>query len=145
VLAIAHGRSVPAAPWAWLALGAAFFADASATLLRRLARGAAPQQPHRTHAYQWLARRWHGHLPVTLSLLLLNLLVSLPLAAWSLGSPAHALTGAALAVGVWLVLALVAGGRVDLRLYRLEKAPSARPPRGLRLGEPIWRLRADPG
>jgi glycosyltransferase WbpL len=109
VLAIAHGRSMPAAPWLWLALGAAFFADASATLARRLARGARPHQPHRTHAYQRLARHWRGHRPVTVRLLALNAALSLPLAAWGMRAPAQAMTAAALAVGAWLLLVVLVG------------------------------------
>ena len=114
VLAIAHGRSLSQAPWVWLTLGAAFFADASATLLRRLARSESPHHAHRTHAYQWLARRWRGHRPVTVALLLGNLVLSLPLAVWGLRVPAQAPWATAIAVGVWLAIVLAAGaGRVE--------------------------------
>jgi Fuc2NAc and GlcNAc transferase len=122
VLAIAHGRSAPAAPWIWLSLGAAFFADASVTLGRRLARGERPHQAHRTHAYQWLARRWHGHRPVTLALLAANCVLSLPLAAWGARAPQHAGLAAALSVGAWVALAWLAGaGRAE----RAMRPPTA--------------------
>lgn len=66
--------------WAWLILLATFITDASFTLLHRLLRGERIYEAHRSHAYQWAARR-HGHRPVTLAVVGINLLWLLP---WAL-------------------------------------------------------------
>ncbi|MEI2415765.1 glycosyltransferase family 4 protein [Orrella sp. JC864] len=60
--------------WAWLILPGVFVADATVTLLRRLLRGEALHQAHRTHAYQYAARRWRSHPRVTLAALAINVL-----------------------------------------------------------------------
>lgn len=67
--------------WSWqvgaiaaetlLILGAVFLVDASATLALRMARGEPWLSPHRSHAYQRLARRW-GHGPVAAGATLIN-------------------------------------------------------------------------
>lgn len=66
--------------WVWLILMAAFVADATVTLIRRLARREKVFQAHRLHAYQHASRRYGSHLPVTLVVAALNLLWLLPLA-----------------------------------------------------------------
>ncbi|MBS69622.1 MAG: glycosyl transferase [Pseudomonas sp.] len=53
--------------WAWLILLGVFVVDATYTLLRRLLRGEAVYQAHRSHAYQIAARRAARHTPVTVS------------------------------------------------------------------------------
>ena len=58
VLAVAATRDNPIALWLWLILGGAFFVDATVTLLRRALRHERVQEAHRSHAYQWFARRW---------------------------------------------------------------------------------------
>ena len=70
VLALAATRNDPSAVWVWLILGGVFFVDATVTLARRTARGDRVYEAHRSHAYQWLARRWGNHLPVTLGVLI---------------------------------------------------------------------------
>jgi Fuc2NAc and GlcNAc transferase len=52
--------------WAWIVLLAVFVADATFTLLRRMVRGRAFYEAHRSHAYQHAARRF-GHRAVTLA------------------------------------------------------------------------------
>jgi len=64
----------------WLVLLAPFIADASWTLLWRIATGQPFTQPHRLHAYQRLSRHWGSHLRVDLLLAALFVLVLLPLA-----------------------------------------------------------------
>jgi Fuc2NAc and GlcNAc transferase len=108
VLAVAAGRQNPAALWIWLILGGAFFVDATATLTRRLLRGERVLEPHRSHAYQWLARRW-GHRLVTVGACAVNVAWLLPCAILAALRPVDAglvalvalapLTGAALALG----------------------------------------------
>lgn len=68
--------------WAWLILLGVFVVDATLTLVRRLLGGAQVYEAHRSHAYQHAARRYGGHLPVTLGAALLNLCWLLPIALW---------------------------------------------------------------
>jgi Fuc2NAc and GlcNAc transferase len=67
--------------YAWLILGGVFLVDATLTLSRRLLRGEAVYHAHRSHAYQWLARRWGSHRKVTAAVLLVDVFWLLPLAA----------------------------------------------------------------
>ena len=95
----------------WLLLAAAFIADASATLLRRLWQRERIFEAHRRHAYQQLATRLGRHAPVTLGYLALNLVVLWPLA-WLAGQlPAWGtpIALAALAVLIGLAWGLGAG------------------------------------
>jgi Fuc2NAc and GlcNAc transferase len=64
----------------WLILLAVFIADASWTLLWRMATRQAFTQPHRLHAYQRLSTRWGSHLKVDLLLLAIFCGWLLPLA-----------------------------------------------------------------
>lgn len=66
--------------WVWLLLPGVFVVDASYTLAVRLVTGQRWHQPHRSHAYQYLARRWGGHGRVVVLVLAINLLWLLPLA-----------------------------------------------------------------
>jgi Fuc2NAc and GlcNAc transferase len=80
VLALAANRNGPSAVWQWLLLGALFFVDATVTLARRVARGERAQDAHRSHAYQWLSRRWNSHRRVTLLTIGLNAVCLVPCA-----------------------------------------------------------------
>jgi Fuc2NAc and GlcNAc transferase len=80
VLAIAATDGSPQSLIIWLILGGVFFVDATVTFVRRLLRREPLHQAHRTHAYQWLARRWRSHVRVTLLVLGINLLWFLPFA-----------------------------------------------------------------
>ena len=80
VLGLAAGRSSPVASLAWLILGGVFYADATTTLLVRLARRQRIYLAHRDHAYQSLARQWNSHRSVTLLVFAINLVAPLPLA-----------------------------------------------------------------
>ena len=66
--------------WAWLILLGVFIVDATVTLVRRLMAGQKVYEAHRTHAYQYASRKYGKHLPVTLGVILINLLWLLPLA-----------------------------------------------------------------
>jgi Fuc2NAc and GlcNAc transferase len=109
VLALAAAKHNPVALWEWWILGGVFFVDATVTLLRRLLRGERVYEAHRSHAYQWLARRWGGHLPATLSVVAVNLLWLCPWAwvasvfprraAWICATALLPLTVVVLAVG----------------------------------------------
>lgn len=66
--------------WGWLILLGVFIVDATATLLRRLARGDKVYEAHCNHAYQHAARRFGSHGWVTLGVLGVNLFWLLPMA-----------------------------------------------------------------
>ena len=66
--------------WVWLILLGVFIVDATFTLSRRLMRGDKVYEAHRSHAYQFASRKVGGHLPVTLSVLVINLFWLTPIA-----------------------------------------------------------------
>lgn len=70
----------PAFFWAWLILLGVFVVDATLTLLRRLLRRQKLYEAHRSHAYQYAARKYGAHRPVTLAVGAINLFWLLPLA-----------------------------------------------------------------
>lgn len=113
VLAIAATGQQPAAPFIWLILSGVFIVDATLTLGRRLVRGERIYQAHRTHAYQWLARRWGSHARVTIAAMAINCCWLLPWAALAASFPAAAIwiTAAALAPLAALAVAAGAGRR----------------------------------
>jgi Fuc2NAc and GlcNAc transferase len=116
VLALAATRENPAALWSWLILGGVFFADASVTLVRRTIRGERIYEAHRSHAYQWLARRWESHGPVTIAVILVNLLWLLPCATLATLHSDHAPLIAAVALAPIVVITTLAGsGRRETR------------------------------
>jgi Fuc2NAc and GlcNAc transferase len=103
VLAAMHVSDV--ALWIWLTLGAVFVIDTTVTLARRLLRGERVHEAHRSHAYQWLARRWGSHQRTTLTVVCVNVAWLLPCAWLESVFPRYA---AALTLLAWLpVLALV--------------------------------------
>lgn len=79
ILGYAAALDDPATVWAWPILLGVFVVDATLTLGRRLLRRERVHQAHRSHAYQWAARRW-GHRRVTLVVAAINLGWLLPLA-----------------------------------------------------------------
>lgn len=109
VLALAAGRDNPAALLAWLLLGGTFFVDATATLIRRLARRERVHEAHRSHAYQHLARRWRSHRHVTVTMLLVNVLWLLPWAVVAVRYPSLGAWSVAAAF-LPLAIAVVAAG-----------------------------------
>jgi Fuc2NAc and GlcNAc transferase len=109
VLALADGRHDPIALWVWLILGGVFFIDATTTLVRRVLRGERVHQAHRSHAYQWLARRWRSHRKVTLAVLAVNLLWLLPCAVLATTLPGYAFVLVTVALAPLVLLALVIG------------------------------------
>ncbi|MCV3285905.1 glycosyltransferase family 4 protein [Aeromonas veronii] len=67
--------------WAWLVMLGVFVVDATWTLLNRFRLKCRLSEAHRTHGYQYLARRWQSHRNVTLAVLLINSLWLAPIAA----------------------------------------------------------------
>ena len=80
VLSIQAAWVNPAFFWAWLILLGVFVVDATLTLLRRIVRRQKPYEAHRSHAYQYAARKYGAHRSVTLAVGAINLLWLLPLA-----------------------------------------------------------------
>lgn len=66
--------------WSWLILLGVFIVDATWTLVRRLFRGEKLYEAHRRHAYQFAARYFGRHLPVTMAVLIINVVWLLPIA-----------------------------------------------------------------
>ncbi|MGE0189098.1 MAG: glycosyltransferase family 4 protein [Steroidobacteraceae bacterium] len=109
VLAIAAARENPVALFVWLILGGVFFVDATMTLIRRLIRHERVYVAHRSHAYQWLSRRWNSHKRVTVLVLCFNVLWLLPLAWFCLYYPNNAWWISGLALTPVAALAFIAG------------------------------------
>jgi Fuc2NAc and GlcNAc transferase len=80
LLSIQAGQMNPELFWCWLILLGVFVVDATTTLLRRVLRGEAFHEAHRSHAYQYASRRFAAHRHVSLAVGLINLLWLLPLA-----------------------------------------------------------------
>jgi Fuc2NAc and GlcNAc transferase len=126
ILALATARTSAVALAIWLTLGGVFFVDATVTLVRRFLRGERVHEPHRSHAYQWLARRWGSHRRVTLVMTLINVGWLLPCAWLEQAHPRRAALITALALIPLVVVALWAGAG------RREAATVAAPGRGTR-------------
>lgn len=79
-LSLQASWSRPEFLWVWFILLGAFVVDATYTLIHRLLRGERVYEAHRSHAYQFAARRYARHLPVTLGIVVINVFWLLPLA-----------------------------------------------------------------
>jgi Fuc2NAc and GlcNAc transferase len=104
-LAILAGHENPVALPVFLILSGVFVVDATVTFVRRIARNERFDVGHRTHGYQQLARRWRSHRKVTVTVLLLNVLLLLPMAMLAARQPAWA---ASIALGVMALLIIAA-------------------------------------
>jgi len=114
VLALAAARESSVALFVWLILGGVFFVDATVTLIRRLLRRERVYEAHRSHAYQWLARRWRSHLRVTLLIWVINIGWLLPMAWLCTEYPEQALVFVGIALTPLVPLVLLAGaGRAE--------------------------------
>ncbi|VFR29698.1 Undecaprenyl-phosphate N-acetylglucosaminyl 1-phosphate transferase [plant metagenome] len=113
-LSLQAGWDAPALLWGWLILLGVFVVDATTTLLRRLLRGEKVYEAHRTHAYQYAARRWKSHKVVTLSVLVINIFWLLPWAMLVAVEWLPGWLGALVAYAPLLALALSLGaGRAE--------------------------------
>jgi Fuc2NAc and GlcNAc transferase len=109
VIALYSSRTGTLNIFAWLILGGTFVVDATLTLLRRLLRRETLHQAHRTHAYQWLARRWGSHARVTSAVVVIDLVWLLPCAAVAVKFPQAAPLICVLALTPLVVAAHFAG------------------------------------
>jgi Fuc2NAc and GlcNAc transferase len=75
------GTERPILFWSWLILYGCFVVDATTTLIRRVTRGEKFHVAHRSHAYQYAARCFGSHQPVTLAIASINVIWLLPVAA----------------------------------------------------------------
>jgi Fuc2NAc and GlcNAc transferase len=75
-LALASERQGGVPLLLWGVLGGVFIFDATATLLRRVVRGALPHVPHRTHAYQRMVQSGWSHARTSAGVLALNALLA---------------------------------------------------------------------
>jgi Fuc2NAc and GlcNAc transferase len=113
LLALWSGKTAPHLFWSWFILGGCFMVDATTTLIRRVKRGERFHEAHRSHAYQYAARRHKSHKAVTLTFLAINTLWLLPIA---VAVALHQLDGVAgvlisYAPLVWLAFRYKAGDR----------------------------------
>lgn len=113
-LSVQGAWASPAIFWSWVILMGVFIVDATYTLIRRLARGEKVYEAHRSHAYQFASRRFGRHLPVTVAVLILNVVWLLPIAI------AVALGWLAGPVGVLIAYAPLVGLAVKFRAGELE-------------------------
>lgn len=109
VLAIAGARDTATSVIVWLILGAVFFVDATVTLVRRVIQREPVHEAHRTHAYQWLARRWQSHRRVTVAVMLINVFWLFPCAYLVSLFPQQAWVILLIALAPLSVLALLLG------------------------------------
>ncbi|AGL86131.1 Fuc2NAc and GlcNAc transferase [Pseudomonas protegens] len=79
LLALQAAWTNPSLFWSWLIFLGVFIVDATFTLFCRLLRGEKLYEAHRSHAYQFAARRYGRHFPVTLAVLFVNIIWLLPL------------------------------------------------------------------
>jgi len=98
-------------PWVWILLLGVFAADATTTLVVRWRRGDRLTQPHRSHAYQRLARRLGDHGHAVRWTIAINVFWLLPLALLAAARPGLGPWLAVPGVGVlvWAALRLGAG------------------------------------
>jgi Fuc2NAc and GlcNAc transferase len=109
VLAVASARDNSVAVWVWLVLGGVFFVDSTVTLVRRAFRGERIHEAHRSHAYQWLARRWGSHRRVTVAVAMVNVIWLLPCAFLATLHPDRAVAIVVVALVPLVALAIAAG------------------------------------
>ena len=119
VLSLQAAWISPVLLWGWLILLGVFIVDATLTLLRRLLRGEKVYEAHRSHAYQYASRQFGRHLPVTVSVAILNLAWLLPLAIFVALGWLDGLAGLVIAYAPLLVLAWMLGAG------KAEVAPDA--------------------
>jgi Fuc2NAc and GlcNAc transferase len=109
VIALESMRRGATGIFVWLILGGVFFVDATLTLSRRVLRGEAVYHAHRTHAYQWLARRWGSHAAVSTAVAIVNVAWLLPCAIFAARDPASAAWICAVALLPLAATALLCG------------------------------------
>jgi len=105
------GQGRPALFWAWFILVGCFMVDATTTLVRRVRRGEHFSEAHRSHAYQYAARRAGRHLAVTAGVAAINVCWLLPIALLVASGRLDGVAGVAIAYAplLWLAFRFTAG------------------------------------
>ena len=113
LLSLWCGQASPALFWAWFTLIGCFMVDATTTLVRRVRRGERFHEAHRSHAYQYAARQFGEHRPVTLAVGAINLLWLWPIAVAVALGWLDGVVGVAIAYAplLWLAFRFKAGDR----------------------------------
>lgn len=106
LMAIEAAGVAPQLLWSWLILLGVFIVDATLTLFRRLVRGEAVHEAHRSHAYQYASRYYRSHKAVTLCAGAINLCWLTPLALLVALNKLDGVTGLILAYAPLLLLAV---------------------------------------
>jgi Fuc2NAc and GlcNAc transferase len=109
VLGLAASRHSATPIEIWAILSGVFLVDATVTLLRRIVRGDRWFEAHRLHAYQYFARRWRSHLPVTVLVIVINLFWLFPWAWITAIYPARAMVCLIVALAPLIVIAFLIG------------------------------------
>jgi len=91
--------------WSWFILGGCFMVDATTTLVRRVLRGDRFNEAHRSHAYQYAARRHGSHAAVSVAFVALTAFWLLPIAVAVALGRLDGLAGVAIAYLPLVVLA----------------------------------------
>jgi len=91
--------------WSWFILGGCFMVDGTVTLVRRVARGERFNEAHRSHAYQYAARRFASHKAVSIAFLTITTVWLFPLAVAVAAGWLDGLTGVAIGYAPLLLLA----------------------------------------
>lgn len=100
--------------WPWAILWTTFWVDATVTLVRRVLGGRSIFDPHRSHAYQILARRWQSHARVAWVYGAVNVAWVMPIAIAAAAVPQSGALLATVAAAPVVVAALCVGaGRPD--------------------------------
>lgn len=99
--------------WCWFILTGCFMVDATTTLVRRVRRGERFIEAHRSHAYQYAARRHQSHKRVSIAVGAINLLWLLPIALAVAAGVLDGVVGVIVAYTplVWLAFRYKAGVR----------------------------------
>ncbi len=91
--------------WSWFILLGCFMVDATTTLVRRVRRGEAFNEAHRSHAYQYAARRLGSHKTVSIAFVAITVVWLLPLAVAVAVGRLDGLAGVAIGYAPLVVLA----------------------------------------
>ncbi len=114
-LALWSGRTDAHLFWSWFILLGVFMVDATTTLVRRVRRGDKFNQAHRSHAYQYAARKHGSHKKVSLACGFINIVWLLPIAVLVAMRKLDGAVGVIVAYTplVWLAFHYKAGARAD--------------------------------
>jgi Fuc2NAc and GlcNAc transferase len=102
---LAAAQAQPSALWWWPSLLGVFLVDATLTLLWRIKKRQKLSQAHRSHSYQYAARKY-GHRPVAAAVVMINLLWLAPLA-WAASGPDDSGRAGAICLGGLLPAAVL--------------------------------------